>query len=146
MFRMTIHDLVSGHHSSATDLPELVPPGKESNESRHLVVVDSLSFLLLRYSMEIVCRWLINHTPSLLLVHSDLHEDEILAQLQYIATSVISLDHTHHTRPLHYSALAHVSHQKSSGKVIKQVRRGQHLVGMVNIWWAWSTLIGGLIA
>lgn len=100
-------------------LPSLpLSPGRTS-----CVVVDSLSTLLLHFPVSSVCRWLVSwSTPSLALVHSDLHSGDVLAQLQYVATSEIDVVPTHKTRPLHHSAVAHVVHRRTSGKVIKQVR------------------------
>lgn len=120
--RISIHDGVQDlMQDGVSDLP---PFPDATTLCKRAVVVDSLSFLLLRHSPATMCRWLMSsssNTHTLCLLHANLHEKKVLSQMDYVATSRLVL-----TTPLEatmYTGNIYTTHRRPSGKILRQVEQ-----------------------
>lgn len=118
----------------------MLTPQTVAGPGETALVVDSLSSLLLLLQLSppgtpsrppsaaSLCRWLLtlHHNHILCLLHSDLHEESVLLQMNSIATSIIRVSPVQ--VPLgpgdckHYAGTAHTTHRKLSGRILKQVQ------------------------
>lgn len=119
--RLTLHDGTQGLMQK--DSSDLFFPAASANRETALVV-DSISFLLLRHSPSTLCRWLTsaNHTHTLCLLHSDLHEGRVISQLDYVATSSLEVAAPLKVATSGYAGKVHTTHRKPSGKIVRQVQ------------------------
>ncbi len=113
-----IGDISNIYNASSGSVAEGGPPSGSV-----AYVIDSLSFLLLHQSTHNICRWLTADlgAPSISLLHSDLHVEGTLPQVQYISTSTLQIRKTEESKGTNYEGIVHIIHKKSSGKIIKQV-------------------------
>ena len=57
-------------------------------------------------------------SPIICGVHQDLHDEQTLQQLAYMATSIITLSST---SAAEYSVICHVLHKRPNGKILRSV-------------------------
>lgn len=122
--KLHVHDGIEALIQSANS--DLFSP--VAMERKIAVVIDSLSFLLLRNSPPtctpctppMLCRWLmsIHSAHTLCLLHSDLHEEGVVSQLDSVATSNIQV--TPSSGSKRYAGNVCTTHQKPSGKILRQ--------------------------
>lgn len=116
LLRLSIHD--------GTEVLMQDSFGPATAQHRTAVVVDSLSFLLLRHSPATLCRWLTSsdYTHTLCLLHSDLHEEKVLSRLGYVATSNVKVTAPVSVAASGYTGVVCTTHRKPSGKILRQVQ------------------------
>ena len=132
-YRLSIHCYTCGLHDTSVHvfLSQLTTAVNASH-TRTALVIDSLSSLLLYLQVAVpnsppvptLCRWLHSMQPHvvLALVHSDLHEQTVLMQLDSIATSNMQVRPTAQPCPSRdYSGVVYTAHRRLSGKILKQV-------------------------
>ena len=85
------------------------------------MVLDSLSFSLLHHSTSATCWWLHQNAHTFCLLHSDLHKEGVLSQINYMATSLLKVTNARSTCS-GYAGSVYTVHRKASGKVIRQVQ------------------------
>lgn len=123
--RLTIHDQSSAW-AEGKELSNLLQCDRELPRSNAFaLIIDSLSALLLHCPPPVLCRWLLSNQngPSLCLLHSDLHDKGVLAQIEYIATSSMKLEHilTYRNDTTVFKGIVHTTHRKPSGTIVRQV-------------------------
>lgn len=116
--RITFHDFTSALLGEGS----LLLPEGVAVVGRSAVVVDGLSFLLLRHSPSTLCRWVVSMSQLLCLVHCDLHEEGVLAQINYITTSQLRLWPDQQSANS-YGGSVSIVHRKPSGKILRQVNK-----------------------
>lgn len=87
------------------------------------LAIDSLSFLLLHHSAPTLCRWLMAtcHAHILCLLHSNLHVAGVLAQIDSIATSHLTVTSAQLAQNNCYTGQVSTVHRRLSGRILRQV-------------------------
>lgn len=129
--RLCMHNYTYGlQDKNAHTLMSEVSSAVNASQGKTVLVIDSLSSLLLFLPLAlchappapIVCRWLLSMHPHhiLALLHSDLHEEGVVLQLNSIAVSSMKVIPANPTTS-QFTGIVNTIHKRLSGKVLKQV-------------------------
>lgn len=97
-------------------------------ETEHCVIlIESLSTVLLHEDFHHIYSTLLHLSrnshvqQTVCIVHTDVHDDSLLASLEYLATTVVTLKPAANAADL--SAVCHTVHRKPGGKIIREEER-----------------------
>lgn len=133
--RLTIHTYTCGiQATNVLVFMTSVATAINACQGKTALVIDSLSSLLLFLHppctsgpapSPAVCRWLLSMQQHhiLALLHSDLHEEGIISQMNSITTSTMRVAPAIHPNSNQYAGVIHTTHRRLSGKILKQVWR-----------------------